>query len=141
MTGFHNPKSSGKKKKMGHFFSLHDCYRCIPRPWDFFIRYRSSFIFLQNQIWVGEVLSSEIVEISEQKWCAFIVARVFFLILWYSPGSPRRLKVWCTAGYKRVRIKGMMHFFGLAEMNAVQFVRGVCVWNQDKKSLCSTVSE
>ena len=57
------------------------------------------------------------------------------LVLWHSPGSLTRRKIWDTAGHKRVshafegmyvRIGKRGRCFCLAELNAIQFVRGVC---------------
>ena len=59
-------------------------------------------------------------------------------------------KIWDTAGYKRVShaFEGMYVRIGnrgwrycLVELNAIQFVRGVCGTIQDKKKSLSSTSE
>ena len=58
---FLNPKSSGKKKIIGHFFLHGSLVRCVPRPWNFSSGVRRSFFLSSNQF-LGDVVSSRITE-------------------------------------------------------------------------------
>ena len=74
-----NPISSKKITHLGHFFAWFS--RCVPRPWNFSsgMYNTSSFVFFLPNQHLGEVLSSQIEETSENTWCNSIVARVWFI--------------------------------------------------------------